>query len=59
MRPQALMEGASRKQLHCLPESLFEVSIILYPVVALNSALRFIKPLAIKERLLNQCHLLD
>jgi hypothetical protein len=29
------------------------------PVVALNLALRFIKPLAVKERLLNQCHLLD
>jgi hypothetical protein len=29
------------------------------PVVALNFALRFIKPLAIKGRLLNQCHLLD
>jgi hypothetical protein len=31
----------------------------IYPVVALNLALRFIKPLAIKGRLLNQCHLLD
>ena len=31
----------------------------LNPVVALNLALRFIKPLAIKGRLLNQCHLLD
>jgi len=29
------------------------------PVVALNLALRFIRPLAVKERLLNQCHLLD
>ena len=31
----------------------------IYPVVALNSALGFIKPLPIEERLLNQCHLLD
>jgi hypothetical protein len=29
------------------------------PVVALNSALGFIKPLPIEERPLNQCHLLD
>jgi hypothetical protein len=32
---------------------------LLYPVVALNSALGFIKPLPIEERPLNQCHLLD
>jgi len=31
----------------------------IYPDVALNFALRFIKPLAIKGRILNQCHLLD
>jgi len=31
----------------------------VYPVVALNSALGFIKPLPIEERPLNQCHLLD
>jgi hypothetical protein len=33
--------------------------MLINPVVALNLALRFIKPLAIKGRLLNQCHLLD
>ena len=32
---------------------------LVYPVVALNSALGFIKPLPIEERPLNQCHLLD
>jgi hypothetical protein len=32
---------------------------LVYPVVALNSALRFIKPLPIEERPLKQCHLLD
>jgi hypothetical protein len=31
----------------------------VHPVVALNSALGFIKPLPIEERPLNQCHLLD
>jgi hypothetical protein len=31
----------------------------IYPVVALNSALGFIKPLPIEERPLNQCHLLE
>jgi hypothetical protein len=35
------------------------VGNLINPVVALNLALRFIKPLAIKGRLLNQCHLLD
>jgi hypothetical protein len=29
------------------------------PVVALNSALGFIKPLPIEDRPLNQCHLVD
>jgi len=33
--------------------------ILIYPVVALNSALGFIKPLPIEERPLNQCRLLD
>jgi hypothetical protein len=37
----------------------FPIKGRLNPVVALNFALRFIKPLAIKGRLLNQCHLLD
>jgi len=31
----------------------------IYPDVALNFALRFIKTLAIKGRILNQCHLPD
>jgi hypothetical protein len=31
----------------------------VYPVVALDSALGFIKSLPIEERPLNQCHLLD
>ena len=35
------------------------ILVYVYPVVALNLALIFIKPLAIKGRLLNQCHLLD
>jgi hypothetical protein len=35
------------------------IDMHVHPVVALNLALRFIKPLAIKGRLLNQCHLLD
>ena len=38
--------------MNCMP-------ILIYPVVALNSALGFIKPLTIEERPLNQCHLLD
>jgi hypothetical protein len=34
-------------------------SFNINPVVALNSALGFIKPLPIEERTFNQCHLLD
>jgi hypothetical protein len=40
-------------------EVLSGMTVEINPVVALNSALGFIKPLPIEDRPLNQCHLLD
>jgi hypothetical protein len=51
----SLVSGFSVERCYFSPRNL----PIVNPVVALNLALRFIKPLAIKGRLLNQCHLLD
>ena len=40
-------------------EVLSGMNMEINPVVALNSALGFIKPLPIEERPFNPCHLLD
>jgi hypothetical protein len=52
-------ETKERETILLCPSYIMFPYPIVNPVVALNSALGFIKPLPIEERPLNQCHLLD